>query len=90
MVKAVENGKCHRWTPLLAIQNVLDGTDEGEDQEIQEYVEDIDPEQLKCRSSSLDQFKVLFNRRWKQMWRDSVLTNIKILFDYFATIMVKF
>lgn len=70
MVSAVENGKC-RWTPFLAIQNVLDEYDVDKTL-IHEFEEDIDPKQLKCRSTNWDQFKVLFNRRWKQMWRDSV------------------
>lgn len=59
----------------MAIQSILDEK-EGRSNEIHEFEEDIDPKQLKCRSSSLDQFKVLFNRRWKQMWRDSVLEPI--------------
>lgn len=72
MVSAVENGKCYRWTPFLAIQSVLDESDGKKTEIIHEFEEDIDPKQLKCRSTSWDQFKVLFNRRWKQMWRDSV------------------
>lgn len=72
MVSAVENGKCYRWTPFLAIQSVLDESDGKTTEIIHEFEEDIDPKQLKCRSTSWDQFKVLFNRRWKQMWRDSV------------------
>ncbi len=71
MVSTVENGKCYKWTPFLAIQNVLDGS-EANGNMIHEFEEDIDPKQLKCRSTSWDQFKVLFKRRWKQMWRDSV------------------
>lgn len=74
MVSAAENGKCFRWTPLLAVQNILDESGDGEKSGvIEEFEEDIDPKQLKCRSTSWDQFKVLFNRRWKQMWRDSVI-----------------
>lgn len=73
MVSAVENGKCRRWTPLLAVQNVLDESGGEKGGTIEEFEEDIDPEQLKCRSTSWHQFKVLFNRRWKQMWRDSVI-----------------
>lgn len=72
MISAVENGKCSRWTPFLAIQNVLDEKEGGKDVKVYDFEEEIDPKQLKCRSTSWDQFKVLFNRRWKQMWRDSV------------------
>lgn len=79
MVSAVENGKCYRWTPHLAIQNVLDENDGRSNVNVHEFEEDINPEHLKCRSSSWDQFKVLFNRRWKQMWRDSVCKSIKVL-----------
>lgn len=81
MVSAAENGKCYRWTPHLAIQKVLD---ENEGRAIQEFEEDIDidPKHLKCRSTSWDQFKVLFKRRWKQMWRDSVFNSIQVLFRY--------
>lgn len=70
MVSASENGKCSRWTPFMAIQSVLDDY-EGK-VKIEEFEEEIDPKQLQCPSSSWDQFKILYNRRWKQMWRDSV------------------
>lgn len=73
MVSAVENGKCYSWTPFLAIQGVLDELDGEQNRIIHDFEEDIDPKQLKCRSTNWDQFKVLFNRRWKQMWRDSVI-----------------
>lgn len=72
MVSAVENGKVYQWTPFLAIQNVLDESDGEKIRMVEEFEADIDPKHLKCRSTNLDQFRVLFNRRWKQMWRDSV------------------
>ncbi|KAG4072310.1 hypothetical protein HA402_004242 [Bradysia odoriphaga] len=87
MVKAVENGKCYRWTPFLAVQNVLDEI-EGGDGTIHEFEEDIDPKQLKCRSTSWDQFKVLFNRRWKQMWRDSCYMKLKIYMTLCLAVLV--
>lgn len=77
MVNVVENGKCYNWTPHLAIQSVLDASEGRRSSTVvEEFKEDIDPKYLKCRSSSWDQFKVLFNRRWKQMWRDSVCDGI--------------
>lgn len=62
MVVEVENGRCRRW-PFQAKEKPLE----------EKLPEDFDPKQLKCRSTSWDQFKVLHNRRWKQMWRDSVM-----------------
>ncbi|XP_037047349.1 ATP-binding cassette sub-family G member 1-like isoform X3 [Bradysia coprophila] len=68
MVTAAGNGRCNSWSLHLANQNVLD----------EQFPEDIDPRQLKCRSTSWEQFKVLHNRRWTQMWRDSKHIKLQI------------
>ncbi|KAJ6648259.1 ATP-binding cassette subfamily G member 4, partial [Pseudolycoriella hygida] len=87
MVNAVENGKCF-WTPLLAIQSVLDKLEGKASEAIQKFEEEIDPKQLQCRSTSWGQFKVLFNRRWKQMWRDSCYMKLKIYLTLCMALLV--
>lgn len=69
MVQLVDNGKCHSWTPQISEQvkggshhSVLD----------EQLEEEIDPEYLRSRSSSWEQFRILYSRRTIQMCRDSV------------------
>ncbi|XP_037047347.1 ATP-binding cassette sub-family G member 1-like isoform X1 [Bradysia coprophila] len=86
MVSAAENGKCNSWSLHLANQNVL--RKKGRDKPPVKIPEDIDPKQLKCRSSSWDQFKVLHNRRWKQMSRESLSLPFKFCVSLCTAVLV--
>lgn len=69
MVQLVDNGKCHSWTPQISDQV------KGESHHFVEHdqlEQEIDPEYLRSRSSSWDQFRILYSRRTVQMYRDSV------------------
>lgn len=79
MVTQIENGKCHNWNPEL-IRN--DSIEEQMEQAVENIQEEIDPRHLQSRSSSWEQFKILYSRRIKQMCRDSV-RNYKLYFSKF-------
>ncbi|KAG4076239.1 hypothetical protein HA402_014788 [Bradysia odoriphaga] len=78
MVIAADNGKCNSWSLPPANHNVLD----------EQFPEDIDPKRLKCRSTNWEQFKVLHNRRWKQMWRDSKHIKLQISITLCVAVLV--
>lgn len=76
MISQVDNGRCYNWTTAeidqkenLAIENPHDGNDRCQ---MTEFEAEIDSKLLRARSSSWQQFCILFNRRTLQMWRDSV------------------
>lgn len=83
MVAQIDNGKCHSWNPNMD-SNEIDSQHEKNEFEMEELVEEIDPRHLRARSSSWEQFKILYSRRIKQMCRDSVggtLFSKKLLFN---------
>lgn len=77
MISLVDNGRCCQWSPDDASEEKI-GSEKsmssGESVEtmITSFEEDIDPKHLRPRSSSWQQFCILYKRRTTQMWRDSV------------------
>lgn len=69
MVQLVDNGKCHSWTPDSIEQVKGESRHSVLDEQLEE---EIDPEYLRSRSSSWEQFRILYSRRTIQMYRDSV------------------
>lgn len=69
MVQLVDNGKCHSWTPQISEQGKAESYHSVLNEQLEE---EIDPEYLRSRSSSWEQFRILYSRRTIQMCRDSV------------------
>lgn len=63
----VDNGRIIQWTPDVAQCQRIDPHAPHAD-----FIDEIDPKLLEPSSSNWHQFCVLFKRRTKQMWRDSV------------------
>lgn len=74
MISSVDNGRCLNWAPYDAIteNNYCNEKLTGDTLFLDELEEDINPEHLRSRSSSWEQFWTLYKRRTIQMWRDSV------------------
>lgn len=79
MISLVDNGRCLQWTPEDSIEPFNNRRNERyiEQAAIEEFEEDIDPKLLKPKSSNWHQFCILFKRRTKQMWRDSVRIDVQ-------------
>lgn len=73
MIALVDNGRLIQWTPN-SDNNIVPDNQLIESHAPDELYEDeeIDPRLLEPSSTAWDQFCVLFKRRTKQMWRDSV------------------
>lgn len=68
MVSLVENGKCYNWTrqPLIKSGSKISLNS------ICNFEEEINFKHLRLKSTSWQQFVILYNRRTVQMWRDTV------------------
>jgi len=83
MVTSIDNGRCYNWKPALpgiSDNNHTEKKTNGKTmEEINYFVEEINPECLKARATSWEQFRILHKRMTVQMWRDSVIYSIEFI-----------
>lgn len=75
MIETVDNGRVMSWKPLTNTTDKLSINHDHKtdlDVELLQFEEEINPNNLKYKCSALEQFKILFRRASKQIYRNKV------------------
>lgn len=77
MVETIDNGRVIDWKPPMSIldqydENLIERKQAIEKQELSKFEEEINPNNLKFKCSSWQQFSVLFRRASKQIYSNKV------------------
>lgn len=97
MVAAIENGKVTRWTPPQELDqgkatssNKSDTTSGASSyvEEVEQFVQELNPKLLKAKSSWWMQYKLLLVRMLMQMWRDKSYMKLKFYMNIVLALIV--
>lgn len=79
MVTSVDNGRCVSWRPENTPKSQMELDKEKFASEVQLFEEEITSKHLNSKTNGWEQFRILYSRMVKQMWRDSSYMKMRII-----------